>query len=379
MRNEQHRLVYIEQVRIVYSQSSTAIVGGSIVSVLFVWMFWNVSDHAVLLGWWACSQVVLLVRIVPYVAFNRRRDNSGIQRWGDVYAFLAFLQGSIWGAAWLILLPVSDPMYNVVAVTWIIGLTAASVSAYIAHLRSLLAFFVPVDAPGLAQLVAIGGRLHLGLALVVVIYIIVALRALIPINRSMIRAIGLNFKLEEEIRERQRVEIQLRELSLRDGLTGLSNRRHFDSTLDIELQRAQRHSQPLSLVLMDIDDFKLFNDTYGHVEGDECLRRLSALIEGAVKRTGDLAARYGGDELALILPDADAEDARRITEGMRQGVYDLAIPHESSSVEGCDRITISAGIATMMPDRDSVAADLVVLADEALYSAKRSGRNRTVG
>ena len=91
MRNEQDRLVYIEQVRIVYSQTPTAVVGGSIIAVLFIWIFWSVGEHSVLVGWWTCTQSVLLARTVPYVRFNKRQNNDGIQRWGDLYVFLTFL------------------------------------------------------------------------------------------------------------------------------------------------------------------------------------------------------------------------------------------------------------------------------------------------
>ena len=377
MTNEHRKLVYIEQIRIIYSQTSTAVVGVSIVCALFVWMFWPVSDQAVLISWWAVSQVLLLARVIPAMRFSGRANNDRVKFWGDIYTSLAFLQGCIWGSAWIIFLPI-DPVYNVVAATWVIALTAASVSAYIAHLKSLLAFFLPVVIPGLAQMIIMGGRLHIGLALIIVIYVIVVLRALLPINRSMVQAIGLNLALEEEIAERKKIESQLRELSHTDGLTGLANRRHFDELLEVELRRAHRRSEPLSLVLIDIDDFKTYNDTYGHLQGDECLKRLSRLIEGSVQRTGDVAARYGGDELALIFPDMDDDDASRITDGIRQAVFELAIAHESSSVDGCDRITISAGIATITPLRDSSPTDFIRAADEALYQAKRTGRNRTV-
>lgn len=208
-------------------------------------------------------------------------------------------------------------------------------------------------------------------------YVVVVLRALLPVHRSVVDAIGLNFVLEDEIAERKRVEAQLREISLQDGLTGLANRRHFDNVLEVELQRAQRSSRPLSLVLIDIDDFKPFNDTYGHLKGDECLRRISRLIRETVKRTGDLVARYGGDELALILPDTDAEDALRIADGVREAVAAMAIPHAASAIEGCQLVTISAGIATMVPGRYSVPSDLIQVADDALYGAKRKGRNQT--
>ena len=374
---EHERRVFIEQVRISYGQTLTAVVGGTLGALLFVWMFWSVSDHAVLIGWLICSQTVVFARSILYLKFKRRENDSAIERWGRLFYLFTFSQGSVWGAAWLIFLPVEDPIYNLVLAVWAIGMSGAAVSAYVVHLPSLMSFFIPVLVPGIVQLMIIGGTLHVALALAICVYVVVVLRALLPVHRSVVDAIGLNFVLEDEIAERKRVEAQLREISLQDGLTGLANRRHFDNVLEVELQRAQRSSRPLSLVLIDIDDFKPFNDTYGHLKGDECLRRISRLIRETVKRTGDLVARYGGDELALILPDTDAEDALRIADGVREAVAAMAIPHAASAIEGCQLVTISAGIATMVPGRYSVPSDLIQVADDALYGAKRKGRNQT--
>jgi diguanylate cyclase (GGDEF)-like protein len=378
MRSEQNRLVYIEQVRLSYRQTSTAVVGGSIGCAMFVWVFWDVSDTSALISWWIVSQATFFARIAPWVGYKRRPNDDRIERWGRLYVLLTVLQGSIWGAAWWILLPTSDPLYNLVAALWIVGLSGSAVSAYTAHLPSMLAFLVPVVAPGIIKLFTLSDQIYVGLGLAISIYAGVLIRAAIPVNRAMVRSIGLNFELEREIKQRKEIEDQLRELSITDALTGLSNRRHFDDVLDAELQRAQRKGHSLSLVLIDIDDFKSFNDTHGHVKGDECLQRLSTLIEETVRRPGDLAARYGGDELALIFPDTDAADALRITDGICKAIYDLNLSHESSSVSGCDRITTSAGIASIAPKRDSVPADFVLAADKALYKAKREGRNRAV-
>ncbi len=204
------------------------------------------------------------------------------------------------------------------------------------------------------------------------------IRAMLPVTRSMLDAIRLNFELEDEIEERKKVEQKLREMSLRDGLTGLSNRRHFDDAMENEFRRAQRNSYPLSLILMDIDYFKAFNDTYGHLEGDDCLQRISRSIEKALKRPADLAARYGGEELAVILPNTDFDSARDVAEALREDVQALEIPHEGSDLADCSFVTISSGVATSKPERDAKPADLIERADGALYQAKRDGRNRIV-
>ena len=167
----------------------------------------------------------------------------------------------------------------------------------------------------------------------------------------------------------------LQKLIRLDALTGLFNRRGFDERLDEEFRRAQRLQTPLSLVLVDIDFFKAFNDGYGHQAGDDCLRRVSIAIKGAVWRPGDQAARYGGEEIVILLPATDQRGAIMIAERVRAAVEKLLIPHAGSEL---GTVTISAGVGSLRPmkARGDVATDLVETADHALYQAKKQGRNQ---
>ncbi len=372
------RAVYVEQVKIVYGQTLTAAFGNVAVAPVFAWIFWEVSNKTTLKIWLACMLFVSAARILLYLAFLKRQDNSNVERWGALFQSLTFVQGSIWGVAWIVFLPVEDPIYTVVAALWIVGLSGASVSAYSVHFKSLLSFFVPVVLPGVAHLFVIGGRLNTAVGLAICLYFVVLLRAVILINRSSVDAIRLNIFLEKEIHERFKAEEKLKEISRQDSLTGIHNRRYFDEILEAETQRAQRNSQPLSLILLDIDYFKEFNDSYGHVEGDRCLQRLGLMVQDAAKRPGDLAARYGGDELAVILPNTDAKNALRIAETLRQDICSLQLEHVATRVDGCTFITISAGIATIIPDRETEPSDIIQLSDGALYEAKSLGRNQSV-
>ncbi len=167
---------------------------------------------------------------------------------------------------------------------------------------------------------------------------------------------------------------KLAQLAAQDQLTGLANRRCFDETLALEARRAQRAGTSLSLILMDIDLFKLFNDTYGHVAGDECLQAVSFAVADCVRRPSDLVARYGGEELAVILPDTDLEGARQLAAAMQQALAEAGIAHAASP---CGRVTMSIGIACMSGDEAVLCAPSIVeVADCALYRAKAGGRNR---
>jgi diguanylate cyclase (GGDEF)-like protein len=158
----------------------------------------------------------------------------------------------------------------------------------------------------------------------------------------------------------------LHTLSNTDALTATANRRHFDDTLTLEWRRAVRNATPVSLIMADIDYFKPYNDTHGHQAGDELLRRVAQTLQSRLHRAGDLVARYGGEEFAILLIGIDSQRAREVAERIR------------ADVEALGDITISAGVATIVPYRDISRDDLVSAADAALYEAKRAGRNRVV-
>jgi len=177
--------------------------------------------------------------------------------------------------------------------------------------------------------------------------------------------------------ELKRYRDVLSRLSAMDGLTGIANRRRFDEALENEWRRGQRSSEPLSVLLGDIDFFKAYNDRYGHLAGDECLRRVARAIEAHVRRPADLVARWGGEEFAVLLPETAYDGAYRVAEKIRTAVQSLALPHLASEVATV--VTLSLGVGTLIPDPDLPYTDLVQLADDGLYIAKRAGRNRASG
>jgi diguanylate cyclase (GGDEF)-like protein len=166
---------------------------------------------------------------------------------------------------------------------------------------------------------------------------------------------------------------RLKRLVSADALTGISNRRHFDRSLEREIRRTRRDGQPLSLIFLDLDEFKRYNDTFGHARGDEVLRRVAQTLDETFQRGGDFVARYGGEEFAVVLPGVDARRAGLYAERLRRRIWRLAIPGASTVA---DRVTISAGVATIAPPSIVNAAELLRLADAALYRAKCHGRNR---
>jgi diguanylate cyclase (GGDEF)-like protein len=183
-------------------------------------------------------------------------------------------------------------------------------------------------------------------------------------------------KIEQQARELQEANDKLQRLALIDGLTQVSNRRFFDERLDQEWRRLARSGEVLSLILCDVDYFKKYNDTYGHLAGDACLQQVAKALQLAVKRPADVVARYGGEEFIIILPETGAAGALHVADQILRQVSSLKIPHRASEV--ADHVTVSVGVATTLPSLEVEPAQLVKKADESLYNAKQNGRNKVV-
>lgn len=188
----------------------------------------------------------------------------------------------------------------------------------------------------------------------------------LPVMRARVRA-HLELKLARDTLERR---------ALVDGLTGLANRRRFDEFLEQEWRRAARGQTSLALVMLDVDFFKRYNDYYGHLAGDECLRQVAGVLRAALQRPADLAARYGGEEFACLLPETDAEGAARVADRIQSGLAAQRLPHANSPTAAW--VTVSQGVAVQWPAASQTALGLVQAADQWLYAAKSSGRNRIV-
>jgi diguanylate cyclase (GGDEF)-like protein len=184
----------------------------------------------------------------------------------------------------------------------------------------------------------------------------------------------LTLKERGLVRELSRAHERLQQLSRSDGLTGLFNRRHFQEYYQHVWERAQYDHSPVSVLMLDVDHFKKYNDRYGHPAGDECLRQVAHLLESLLRRPGDMVARYGGEEFIAVLPGADAAAAATVAERVRQGLEALQMRHEASPSGSV--VTLSVGVATCRADFLIKDSALLAAADEALYQAKNAGRNR---
>ncbi len=191
--------------------------------------------------------------------------------------------------------------------------------------------------------------------------------------RAMQRIIQMRTSLVVMARQLDTANQELKRLSASDGLTGIANRRYFDESITREWRRARRTLGSVALIMCDVDHFKLYNDTYGHQAGDDCLRHVARAICSVMERATDVVARYGGEEFVIVLPDTPAGGALVVAEKIRHAIHLLNIPHSASSFA---RVTVSIGIAAMTPEAENLPQELVEHADRALYRAKHSGRDR---
>ncbi len=191
--------------------------------------------------------------------------------------------------------------------------------------------------------------------------------------------VGFMFDISERKKTEEKLlslQKELEELSFKDGLTGVANRRMFDSILQLEWTNARRTGQPLSVIMIDIDYFKQYNDHYGHVKGDDCLKRVAKALDTAAARSRDFFARFGGEEFVLVLPETDAASAERVAERCRNLVFKEQITHGSSQV--AQILTISMGLGTIVPTQKDETRSFIDAVDRNLYLAKQRGRNQLV-
>jgi diguanylate cyclase (GGDEF)-like protein len=184
-----------------------------------------------------------------------------------------------------------------------------------------------------------------------------------------------------DITERKNIELALKEanqkleeLANQDGLTQVANRRRFNARLQEEWKRLTREKLPLTLILLDVDKFKSYNDFYGHLAGDDCLFKIAQTLQKVVRRPADLVARYGGEEFVILLPNTNLEGGIKVAQSIQQSIHDLAITHRQSSVQ--EIVTVSLGISSLIPNLESQPDILISYADKALYDAKQQGRDR---
>ena len=412
MTSDMQRKIKARRLDILYGQSYSNLFLSSLLAVSMTFVFRNHLSQASIIAWLIVFTSLTGLRLYRSQVFlNSENTSSNPDYWFSWHLTGVIISGVIWGGFILLLAQSADTTYLSLATMCAAGLCAAAATAYSASLISFLVFAIPLLSPIGGFLVLSENPSTIVMGFFVFLFLITIIAISYQLNKSMTSSLGLQVEkedllaalevekqqvidtnkiLEKDIQEKIQIEAkllyekksaediseELRALSTQDGLTGINNRRRFNEALYNEWYRAVRLSTPLALIICDIDKFKEYNDTYGHLAGDKCLTRIAHLIEDSARRAGDMAARFGGEEFVIILPDTESSNAQDIAEQLRGAILDLEIPHETSSVANI--ITVSFGVYTTLPEKDLPPETMIEFADKALYQAKDQGRNKVV-
>lgn len=353
------------------------------------------------LNWLALVWLVMTVRF-----FVINRALAGSDELHDNFNFVLLANcscGLCWGVSAFYLTHGASEAALYIAMIWLVGMIVSAMGLAAVSSRHPILWASPVVIALLVRLLLEGNQTFTLMA-VGVVMLILLFGAIVYFTREVIRrdfyremqnaslveqlseantyATRLNEELRLEISQREKVEAALRHerdqaerLSTTDSLTGISNRRAFDNALQDEIQRARREQNILSLILIDVDRFKNYNDARGHQAGDDVLRQVARIIEQSTRRGTDKSCRYGGEEFAVLLPNTDITHAARIAEAIRAQLEAEQIVHPDSDVG--PHVTISLGVSAMVPNDRNAGETLLSVADRALYRAKTAGRNQT--
>lgn len=327
-------------------------------------------------AWLLILFVTTAIRILlTRQCISRFKAHGYVPREALRYALTTGLSGIVWGLGSLFVLDAS-PMAMVVSITMVQAMVLGGALTLGAYPPSFYAFSLPAIFPLIIALCLQGGSTNIILATQSVVFLTLVFSISKRFNHSLRHVWKLTFEKEQLLQALTQANEHQKTLANTDGLTGIANRRRFDHVLSQELSRMSRMPSPLSLLILDVDHFKSYNDNYGHVAGDECLKQIARILSEQFGRASDTPARYGGEEFTVIMPHTDEKGALRQAQGIRHAMEQLHIAHAYSPV--APHITLSIGIVSLHTSDVREAKDLVAMADQCLYQAKSAGRNRIV-
>lgn len=367
----------ISQLNSLLKHSPTVVLGNFFLGLTNVAVFWKVLDQSWLIVWSLVLLTIMIFRIALAVQYKRAAQKSiSCALWHRWFVMSSLAQGVCWCALGMYSVINLEPGQLTILSVSLAGLIGGSIATTSSSVQAFVAFAAPSLFPIASMMFYSEQATAKALGLLGVIYFTLTVRAAFDINSIMLDSIRNNQDLQKAKKHAEDLAAKLYQLSTLDALTQLANRRGFDETFEKEWLRASRKNVGLSLLMLDIDYFKNFNDFYGHLKGDEALKKVASILKQQAARCSDYVARYGGEEFAIILPDTSVKDALVIAKKICKTLKGIAIEHQASEVFGV--LTVSIGVAYLSPNKANSSRDLVNQADEALYKAKGNGRNCAV-
>ncbi|MEM8561272.1 MAG: GGDEF domain-containing protein [Pseudomonadota bacterium] len=384
--------LFVAQLETLLQNGRVTTLGAHLTGIIAtVVLFWQYLPLTVVLLWAAAFMILLLLRALQMSnALVERLYQTHPRRVYWQLIFGAILTGAIWSASYIYAVTHVPITMQYMFLLVIVMITAFSVG-YSVIIREYFVAYVfaslwPIAWWSVVNYWEHSYNLLIGLLLLAFCALLISVsdrvhksfRNMISLNwerEAMAQELGdLTTSLRDRNRQLRDARRQLTDLANVDELTGLGNRRLINKVLQDEINRARRSNSYLSVILLDVDFFKHYNDNYGHTEGDKVLKRLADLMQRATSRAGEMVGRFGGEEFILVLPGANAQSAVRTAERLKSLVNSEGIPHDKSEISSI--ITVSQGVVSMLPDANLTPVDIIKRVDEALYQAKNEGRNR---
>lgn len=371
------RWVYREKVRMLYNNFRQSWILSLLVAGLLCYLAVDAGEYWLGITWWLGFAIIILCRLLLSMKFHRAQINlDEYPHWQRLFFWLTFLAAIGWSVGAILVAAVLDPVGQVFILMLLICVSGGAIPMLGMHQATMLAFQLTMVIPYVLWMApGMHGR-GLLLVFVVGLYLLGIVLAMRRLEKSLAETLTMQYRLEQRTEELQDANVKLEHLAQVDALTQLYNRRYFEHEMEKEWKKARRESQSLALLVVDIDYFKLYNDTYGHAAGDECLRHVARLLSKTLHRPGDVLSRIGGEEFVALLPGIEAEGAMTVAKTMQALLQQAQLIHATSPVS--DFVTISIGVALTTPEGDETSLGLFQAADKALYKAKSKGRNHIV-
>ena len=373
-----------DRLRLIYSGEPLTLSSYFFITLIMTIMAWPHANQYILSAWFITTTIVLSLRFLLILSFNSKLTNNiRPQKWHLRFIILNILSGISIGACGLLSLSPEQYLLPIILTVGLISLSSISVSTLSIEKNLFPGFMIPALLPVTINTLMSGDNINSSISLLIIIFSITIL--LISkhnrenIDKTFIIRYENSHLLEDLITSKKQLEFknqELEKLAIEDYLTGLANRRYGDAHLQSEWNKAIRYKRPISVIMIDIDKFKSYNDHYGHQMGDDCLKITAQALKQSLSRPADLPVRYGGEEFIIILPDTDSAGALSIANRFQSVLNKITIPHDFSDV--ANHITVSCGISSMTPKRNDNISSLVQHADIAMYKAKFNGGNQSL-
>lgn len=369
---------------ILFSHERFNIISTGLIALVMAVMLSQNIQTSIVIAWFITVQITLLLRHQLYSRFKKNHhENIRPEKWLQRYFLLTLFSGISIGSLGLANFATDDYATQTILMFSLAILISIAVATLSCDHKIFMSFALPVVLPFAFHEILFATAANAGLGALVLLFTAIITVLTDRMQLSLKSSLAIRYEnsllLDDLIKTKTKLEDKNQQLEItsrEDYLTGLANRRYFDTYMQKEWNKAIRYQREISVVLIDVDQFKAYNDNYGHLAGDECLKIVAETLKATLSRPSDLAARYGGEEFIIVLPDTDIHGAEAVAERVRLLLNKINVPHEHSATAG--HVTISAGVASATPDRKSLLNRLIADADSAMYRAKASGGDITV-